>query len=322
MWLPDVAIVTADSFYQLPKSDSYPLRLRSTGYVDFAPGGIIRFQCKMDLTIFPFDSMKCLARIESWFLAADKQIFDKEKSSFSLLNFTDHVQWHLDDYNMKCEDVYYPISGLTYGAINFEIILTRKSTYYLMNVIVPSFMLSLLELVTFLLPENQVIRIQVSVLLLLAYTMFLAIIQADLPRSSDQTPLLTIYITLMILYIAVAITFQCFVMMLINKANLGSSIPKKLLYWLKKTHVGLSGILPMQSSAKSENDQTEIKGIQHKMTTEPEVKTSQLSRQRSNNAKFWKRLYGLVDKVGGIVYTILILATTVILLMIAPSLYH
>ena len=315
LWLPDVAIVTADSFYELPKSDLYPVRITSGGMVDFSPGGFIRFNCKMNLNLFPFDSMDCLGRIESWFYTTDKQVFNKNDSSITIYNFTQHEQWRLDDFEMAFEDVFYPTTGNTYGAINFMLYLSRKSGYYVLNILIPSSLMSTLQLITFILPPNQTIRIEVSFICLLAYTMFQSVIQADLPKSSDQTPLLSIYITLMIVYIAIAISMQCVVMTMTNKASVGSEVPQWLLMFVN--HKITRELELAQTLPDDRNKDSDIPHIEDKHEViEPKVLKS---KRRHANAKIWKYLFIRVDTVSAIIYLLLIVFTSIILLAIVPA---
>ena len=322
MWLPDVAVITADSFYELPKSSDYPVRLHSTGKVDFTPGGFVRYQCKMNLNLFPFDSMRCQARIESWFYTTVAQVFDKEMSSITTYNFTEHVQWRLEGYDIEFEDVYYADSGNVYSAINFYMYLTRKSKYYVLNIIIPSSLMSTLQLITFLLPPNQTIRIEVSFICLLAYTMFQSMIQEDLPKSADQAPLLSIYITMMIIYIAIAITCQCFVMTLTNKSIIGSRVPNWLLRYFKGIQAEYAiknlPISPSEVRVNGDGDDTSLdQGIQDKH--HPEAPPPLTSKRREMYAKIWKRLYLIIDRTAAVIYMILYVVTSVLLLYAVPN---
>ena len=314
MWLPDVAIVSDDFFYQLPKSRLYPIRVKSSGDVDFSPGGIIQFQCEMNLRLFPFDSMLCKSRIESWFYPINRQKFDKNKSKIVMVNITEHEQWTIESYNLTFDDVYYETSGFTYGTILFKLSLRRKSGYFMMNVVIPSGMLSVLELVTFILPANQVIRIQVSFLLLLAYTMFLAVIQADLPKSADQTPLLTIYIILMIWYIAAAIAIQCFVMNLVSKSAKASKLPK----WLESKDT-------KKKERPDDENNNQWPMIDSNFTADGGVgstETEEVKREKKLRTKLWKRFAVTIDRLGAVAYLFLMTLTTVVLLVVIPLFYN
>ena len=321
LWIPDLAIVSADSFMKLTKSANFQLKVHSDGTVEWAPGGLIRFKCDMNLQVFPFDSMHCIARSESWAMDIKREVFDDSQKVLTLINFTNHEQWQLIAHYVKYQDLFFPTSNMTYGSINFNAILKRKTSYYLVNLILPCIILSLLEIVTFILPENQAIRIQVSVLLLLAYTMFLAIIQADLPRSSDQTPLLTVYVTLMIIYVSLAIIFQCIVMMLTSKASVGSEIPEWFVeYFLQK--FPLSYFITIDDDRHWYKQQTTkpqaIRSI-FQMEEGKDQKKKAEATTLEKNKLFWTRLYISLDKFAALSYCILIAATSILLLGIIPK---
>ena len=315
IWLPDTAIVTADTFYELSKSEHYQVRVHSDGQVDFSPGGFIRFSCKINLNLFPFDSMSCYSHIEGWFYTTSKQIFDFNNSFIATDNFTQHEQWHLDDYGMDYRILTYPVTGNAYSVIYFKINLTRKSAYYLMYILVPSALMSTLEMITFVLPPNQTIRIEVSFICLLAYTMFQSAIRADLPKSSDQTPLLSIYITMMIIFIAFAITMQCIVMAMTTRASFGSKFP----HWLKvlvnkKVWEELEAA---EAEPDDSNKDEEVKGIEDKHHIDPPRKLK--SKTRVAHAAIWKHLYLRTDNGAAIIYFTLVILTSIILLLVIPA---
>ena len=318
MWLPDVAVTTADAFYELPKSYQYPIRLHSHGKVDFAPGGFIRFQCKMNLNLFPFDDMKCSARVESWFYTNEHQIYNREVSGVVVYNFTEHEQWRFDGHAFAFEQVHRSISNKSHEVIDFKIFLSRKPQYYMMNIIIPSVLLSTLQLVTFIIPPNQSIRIEVSFICLLAYTMFQSMIQADLPKSSDQSPLLLIFLTLMIAYIAIAITLQCIVLTMTYKSIVGSKVPNFILEIIEG-ELGMADMLEGHVPAQQSNDQEEeiLQEIQdkHHPTAPPILK----SKRKRKNAKIWKNLYVKTDLVASLLYFALIVSTCVAILSIVPA---
>ena len=304
VWFPDVAVTTADSFYELPKNDLYLLRIKSDGSTESAPGGFIRFQCKMNLNVFPFDTMKCSATIESWFYDENAQVFDKEASGVYIYNWTEHEQWRLDGYSVDFPDIR-KTSGDIHAGITFSLLLSRKAGYYLMNIIVPSLILSTLELVTFSLPPNQTIRIEVSFMCLLAYSMFQSMISDDLPKSADQTPLLSIYFTIMMFYIALAILMQCLVMTMTQEALFGNNVPRWATkfsnkevqeYWEAHSHI-------------ADNDSIDLKH------SHPEEQ----SEKKAANAKMWKSLFKLLDKIAAIVYLVLFVCSSIVILLIVPA---
>ena len=325
IWLPDVAIVTDDVFYALPKSNQYPIRLHSNGKVEFSPGGFIRFQCKLNLNAFPFDTMECLGRIEAWFYKTTHQTFDKTVSGFFLYNFTEHEQWRLELSSFDFEDVKYEsINGFgIFNTINYRLTLSRKSAYYLVNIIIPSIIISTLECFTFFLPPNQTIRIEVSFICLLAYTMFQSQIQADLPKSADQTPLLSVFITLMIGFIAIAISFQCFVLAMTQKAYLGSQIPNFLFQFLKARFEVADNGVEAKGEKKEDEHSVTLEDEQIELEVEEHLGHGQapelVSKNRQTSRKIWTFLFKKLDLIAVIVYVACVLGTCIAILAVIPA---
>ena len=307
IWLPDIALTTANSFYELLKGDdSYDARVNSDGKTQFVPGGFIRFQCKSNLKLFPFDSMQCWARFESWFYSVEAQIFNEEMSMMFDYNWTEHEQWRLDSYKMEIVNLYSDTSDKTHANAVFHITLARKSGFYLMNIIVPSVILSTLELATFALPSGQTLRIELSFMCLFAYTMFQSMISEDLPKSADQTPLLSIYMVTMIMYVAVAIFFQCIIITLNDKAYIGSNVPRWLIV------VGPKFGLPYIP-----DDDDQIEDVVDAVTHHSDLHVLKSRRKRAYR-KLWIKVYHVVDYFGAFLYLLLFVATTVFLLLIVP----
>ena len=310
VWLPDVAITTADSYYDLPKNELYQVRIQSNGRTDSAPGGFIRFQCKMNLKYFPFDDMKCTARIESWFYNNQAQVFDQQKSTIYVYNWTEHEQWRLDKFNMSAGVMSQEASEGSHNVLTFSLHLSRKAGYYLMNIVVPSVILSTLELVTFSLPPNQTVRIEVSFMCLFAYTMFQSVIQADLPKSADETPMLSIYITVMIVYIAIAILLQCIVLSMTNQAILGSKVPRWMVRFANEKNKQF-----WEATAHDEDNDS----VDGQQAHEDAIETEHANQRRRANAKVWKNLATLLDRSAAIGYACLIIFTSILLLGIIPA---
>ena len=74
-----------------------------------------------------------------------------------------------------------------------------------MNVIIPSILIATAHLATFTLPLGEIDKINISFTCLLAYSVFQMMIVDDIPRSSDNIPLLSIYIDLQMAFIALSL---------------------------------------------------------------------------------------------------------------------
>jgi len=72
----------------------------------------------------------------------------------------------------------------------FTLYLTRRSTFYLMNIILPCTLLSILMLLVFCVPPDAGEKISVGISVLLAFTVFLLMLADSVPRTSLDVPIL------------------------------------------------------------------------------------------------------------------------------------
>ena len=81
-------------------------------------------------------------------------------------------------------------SAYTVVEIHFYIALARKPLYYILNIIIPTIVLVILSTLTFVVPADSGERLSLGVSVLLAFTVFMLILQEITPQTSDHPPLL------------------------------------------------------------------------------------------------------------------------------------
>ena len=75
-----------------------------------------------------------------------------------------------------------------FANVAFQIYLRRRYTFYIMNVILPSLMTSVLLLSIFFCTPAQ--KVQIGVVVLLSFRIFLLNVTDSIPKTSDHIPLL------------------------------------------------------------------------------------------------------------------------------------
>ena len=77
-----------------------------------------------------------------------------------------------------------------YPYVEFTLYLRRRHTFYVMNIIVPCTLLSVLVMVVFCLPPDAGEKISLGISVLLAFTVFLLMVAESVPRTSLRTPII------------------------------------------------------------------------------------------------------------------------------------
>jgi len=77
-----------------------------------------------------------------------------------------------------------------YSHVIFTLHLKRRYKFYVMNIVLPCVMLSILILIGFCLPPDAGEKISLGISVLLAFTVFLVMIADSIPRVSSAIPLI------------------------------------------------------------------------------------------------------------------------------------
>ena len=80
--------------------------------------------------------------------------------------------------------------GWKHTGTTFVVHLRRKRTFYILNTIIPVVMLSLLNVLVFILPADCGERMALAVTVLLSFTVYLGIISDSMPKTSESLSLL------------------------------------------------------------------------------------------------------------------------------------
>jgi len=83
------------------------------------------------------------------------------------------------------------------SAVIFTVIIKRKPLFYLLNVLSPNIMLSLLSTFTFVLPISSGERSGYCITVFLSLAVFLTIVASQMPKNSEQTSALAVYLLFM-----------------------------------------------------------------------------------------------------------------------------
>ena len=211
VWKPEISIISHFSnMTSFVLSEGQRVMLEPDGRVNWFPTGRVYTKCLPNLRMFPFDVQVCDIRLQCWNFptsqiklkpANEKEEYGQVAAFKPVLNrWTENSQWRI----IKNETLYgrqLSPSGHCYTFVTLRIILQRKPMFQVINIILPSLIVSGAEMVTFYLPFTDPTAVQISVTCLLAYTVFQALLMQNIPREIDTTPLVSLYIDLQMFYI-------------------------------------------------------------------------------------------------------------------------
>lgn len=157
IWTPDLVILNSDSLNIFMPVDS-----KNLAYVDNDGNVAVLYsmaslstRCEMDVMKFPMDKQVCPIKISSWTLCEKvltlevEEVVDKfyiQNGVWSLQKTVAHHKSERDRFAYQTDD------GCNMYVTHIDFYLSRRPLYYMVNLIFPSFFLTLLTIACFALP--------------------------------------------------------------------------------------------------------------------------------------------------------------------------
>ncbi|XP_078802690.1 5-hydroxytryptamine receptor 3A-like isoform X2 [Oryzias latipes] len=197
-WLPDIVI---NEFMEENKAPTVPyVGLYSDGTIhDSLPVKVVS-SCNLNIYTFPFDIQNCSMTFNSYiYYAMDIKIFSGRSAELitelSKRVMTTKGEWELLDITVlkqENNDTF----GLYTDKLRYDITVRRRSTMYVVNLLLPSCFLITVDLFSFLLPPQSTDRSSFKMTLILGYTVFLLLMNDLLPVTGNSIPLINVFFTL------------------------------------------------------------------------------------------------------------------------------
>ena len=205
IWIPDIYLYnTAEN--PLSEIDYSRAIVKNNGEILWSRPGIVTSTCSFDLTHFPYDRQYCNMKFGSWSYDGNQLDLFIYDSGFDISNYIEHEEWILSDYYVEKNIQYYNCCPEPYPDIKFYYNITRRSGYYELNIVLPTFATSSLLLLTLLVPWSSGERISFATTVMLSIIVFLLILSDNLPKS-DKKPLLSRMIIGLTLFSLIGVFF-------------------------------------------------------------------------------------------------------------------
>ena len=193
LWLPPVKIGPSTT-----KQDQLGFDENLVGLIGDSGGLYWQFEaateteCEIDVTLYPFDTQTCTINLD--FAPMNKEFLELQPREANEVKrkFAVGGTWQL--LGMRC----YRYSDELTAGIAYVLSLKRRTTFYLLNIVLPVISLSFTASVVFIVPAEAGEKMGFSITILLAYSVYLSIIADNLPQTSAQICYLQVYLTFLL----------------------------------------------------------------------------------------------------------------------------
>ena len=214
IWKPDIVLQNGfKTFKEMGESFNF-VEVYDDGEVGWVPSQIFESRCSMDITFFPFDKQTCVLDFEIWsFKASEVRIKSTDGIAYGDY-FQEHSSWKVLNINYKIDN-----ENFFESRVSFKIVIQRKPMYYVTNILLPVILLGCLIAVVFAIPAESGEKISYSITVLLAMSVFLSIVSTILPRNSDDTCLLAMYLLVNVILGVFAVIFATWLVQLHSRMD-------------------------------------------------------------------------------------------------------
>ena len=350
VWLPTFVLGNSaqdalyiDEWYKL-----FKVKIFSDGRILWSPGGVFIADCDIDIALYPFDTQICFFKFENWIYTGEKvNLTLAPNADGAVLRYFQDIngQWNIFGSQVTRKEMYYS-SNIPFPEVYFAVKFQRKTLFYIVNIILVSIFLMLLVLLTFFLPTESGERISMGVTVLLSFSVFILMINDEIPKTSNGIPVIIIYLILCIALSTFSIIETVFVLNLYH-ANYEMMPPTWLCNFVYHVNVhcfcnnsnkmskhtnskdqestvsrlvkasfdnalysnGTSTKTDYQISGNSVFDHTENEGTEHNK--------HQIEKEPTNEQQ-WKEIARIIDKFSFCLFLILFLSVLVSLVVVLP----
>ena len=212
IWTPHLVLTNPINKIKVVGEDWVEMKWYFNGMGYLSVGDVIHSKCNVDVSYFPWDTQKCEIMFIPW------GHFQQEVAMVSTLEnaltdyYSENGEWELTGTTASAGMVPGGDSSFSYAL--FEIQITRRPTFFLVNVILPIIFMGFLNVLVFVLPVQSGERISYAITVLLAIAVFLTLVGDNMPKTSEPMSSLCFFLLANLVLSAVICMATIFSMML------------------------------------------------------------------------------------------------------------
>ncbi|XP_037103164.1 neuronal acetylcholine receptor subunit alpha-7-like [Syngnathus acus] len=223
LWKPDIVLYNSAQ-ERFETTFDAKVVVTSSGNCNYIPQAIFRSTCHVDLRWFPFDTQKCDLKFGSWTYGA--RSLDLTMSEAVISEYVPNGEWELVEVSGKKNSRIYECCEEPYSDVTYTIVMRRRTLFYVVHLLIPSILISILALFVFLLPADSGEKITLGVAVMLSLILLMTLGANVIPANSDSVPLIAQYFIITIVIVTLSVIVTVVVLQFHHHDPHGAKMPK------------------------------------------------------------------------------------------------
>ncbi|GMR46791.1 hypothetical protein PMAYCL1PPCAC_16986, partial [Pristionchus mayeri] len=238
LWIPDTHLYNSvvmqreeTEKYMNVQVESLYERGENASYLSFLYPAVYTLTCRLNVRYFPYDQQNCTLTISSW--TNSKSALDYyADSTVNLASFIPNEEWHVVKFDIHRHEHKYACCKDPWVLIQASLVIRRKPLYYLVSLIIPSSIITLVAITGFFTPasmfDDRTEKIHMGITTLLAMSILMHKEFDRMPTTSEFVPLIGWFYLTIIIIISIG-TFLTSVILSMQSRPLYGRCPHRLI---------------------------------------------------------------------------------------------
>lgn len=311
IWTPNIYLIDPANEMKAIGDGKVIGRILFDGSVIWSPGGLVQSLCNVNMYSFPFDTQVCTITFTLWgYLSAEAILEPLDNiTSVDSLFYTENGQWEMKKAILIPLD-----NGSRSSLLQVQLTLRRRALYFVINMLAPILLLSVLNPLVFILPVDSGERVSFAVTIFLSFVVFLTLINDNMPKSSEPMAAISYFLIVIMCMSTLIIVFTILNLYLHFKEE-EKEVNKKLVLLLR--YLKLSWLFKryrMKGTRITVSSKENNKCLENRTDNS---NLEQIERDKTDVVKMnWKSLANEYDRILMYYYYVLIFFVWIILILL------